>query len=71
MQCCHTQASVDRRLITLVGREEIMLVEGTKMQLPRQIPEPQHDISHPSVASQVAGKMPKFSTFSGDSIQKG
>ena len=48
-----------------------MLMEGTSTQLPRQMPEPQHDISCPSVASQVVGKMPKFSTFSGDSTQKG
>ena len=48
-----------------------MLVEGTSMQLPRPMPEPHHNISHPSVASQVMGKVPKFSTFRGDLIQKG
>ena len=47
-----------------------MSVEGANMQLPRQRPEPQHNISCPSVASQVVGKRPKFSTFSGDSTQK-
>ena len=41
------------------------------MQLPRQIPEPQHNISCPHVASMVVGKTPKFSTFSVDSTQKG
>ena len=54
-----------------VGREESVLVEGTGMQLPRPMSEPQHDISWPSVASQVVGKMPKFSTFNGHSTQKG
>ena len=29
-----------------LGREEIALVEGTKGQLSRQMPEPQHDISY-------------------------
>ena len=53
------------------GREEIVSVEGTNMQLPRQMPEPQCDISCPSVASQVVDKMPNFSTLSGDSTQKG
>ena len=54
-----------------VGRGEILLVEGTNMQLPMQMPEPQHDNSCPSVSFQVVGKMPKLSTFSGDSTQKG
>ena len=54
-----------------VGREESMSAEGANMQLPRQMPEPQHHIFCPRVASQVVGKMPKFSTFSGDSTQKG
>ena len=54
----------------LVGREEIVSVEGTNMQLPRQMPEPQCNISCPSVTSQVVGKMPKFSTFSGNCTQK-
>ena len=48
-----------------------MLVEGTSMQLSRPMPEPQHNISCLHVASQVVGKMPKFSTFSEDSTQKG
>ena len=41
-----------------LGTEEIVLVEGKNMQLPRQMPEPQSDISCPSVAYQVGGKMP-------------
>ena len=41
------------------------------MQLSRQMPEQQHDFSSPSVASQVVGKMTKFSTFTGDFTQKG
>ena len=41
------------------------------MQLPRQMTEPQHDISYPNVATQVVGNIPKFSTFSGDSTLKG
>ena len=48
-----------------------MLVEGTSTHLPGLMPEPQCDTSCPSVASQVEGKMPKFSTFSGDSTHKG
>ena len=48
-----------------------MLVEGASMQLPRLMSEPQHNISCPSVASQIVGKIPKFSTFSGDLTQKG
>ena len=56
--------------LSKVGREEIVLVEGTSRQLPRQIPETQHDISCPNVASQIVGKTPKFNT-SGDSTQKG
>ena len=51
----------------LMVREKIMSVEGANMQLHRQIPEPQHNISCPSVASQVVGKMPKNSIFSGES----
>ena len=35
------------------------------------MPEPQCNISCPSVASEVVGKMPKFSTFIPDSTQKG
>ena len=54
-----------------VGREESMSVDGTNTQLPRQMLEPQCDISCPSVASQVVHKMPKCSTFSGDFTQKG
>ena len=53
-----------------VGREEIMSVEGANMQLHRQVPEPQCDISCPSVASEAVGKLPNFSIFSGDSTQK-
>ena len=48
-----------------------MSVEGTIMQLPKQMPGPQHNISCPSVDSQVVGKMPIFCTFRGDFIQKG
>ena len=48
-----------------------MSVEGTSMQLPRPISESQHDISCPSAASQVVGRMPKFSALSGHSTQKG
>ena len=33
--------------------------------------ETQHEISCPSVASQVVDKIPKFSTFSADPTQKG
>ena len=55
----------------MVVREESVLVEDTDTQLPRQMPEPQHDISCPSVVSQVVGKMAKFSTFSGNFTQKG
>ena len=54
-----------------VGTEEIVLVEGTSMQLARPTSQPQHEISCPSVAAQLVGKMPKISTFSGDSTQKG
>ena len=43
-----------------------MSVEGTSTQLSRLMSEPQCDISCPSVASQVVGKMTKVSTFSGD-----
>ena len=45
-------------------------MEGANTQLPRPMPEPHHNISCPSVASQVVGKMLKFSIFSGDSTQK-
>ena len=44
-----------------------MSVEGTNMQIARQMPEKHHDISSPSVASQVVGKRPNFSAFSEDS----
>ena len=54
-----------------VGREESVSVEGANSLLPRQMPEPQCDISCPSVASKVVGKTPKLGTFSGDSTQKG
>ena len=47
-----------------------MSVEGANTQLHRHIPEPQCNISCPSVASKVVGKMPKFGIFSGDSPQK-
>ena len=53
-----------------VGREEIMSAVGTNTHLYRQIPEPQYDISCPSVASQVVGKTPKFTIFSRDTTQK-
>ena len=39
-------------------------------QLPTQIPEPQWDVSCPSLASQVVGKMPKCGTFSVESTKK-
>ena len=48
-----------------------MLDEGTNTQLHRQIPEPQCDISCPSVVSHIVGKMSQFSIFSGDFTQKG
>ena len=41
------------------------------MLLPRQMPDPQSNIPCLSVASQVVGIIPKFSTFNGDSTQKG
>ena len=63
--------TVGEELHCQVGREESVLMEGTSMQLPRPMSEPQHDFSCPSVASQVVSKMPKFSTFSGDPTQKG
>ena len=40
------------------------------MQMQGPILEPQCDIYCPSMASQIVGKMPKFSIFSGDSTQK-
>ena len=40
-----------------VGREEGVLVEGASMQLPRPMSELQHDISCPSVAIHIVGKM--------------
>ena len=47
-----------------VGREESVSVEGASMQLPRLIVRATSStFSCPSVASQVVGKMPKFSTF--------
>ena len=57
-------------IIAGVKRENIS-AKGANMQLPREMPEPQCDISCPSVASQVVGKMQRFNTFSGDCIQKG
>ena len=54
----------------LVGRKEIVSVAGANTQLHRQMPEPQCDISCPSVTYQVVGSMSKFSTFSGDSTKK-
>ena len=51
-------------------REECVSVEGTNTQLSRQMPELQCNISSPIVASQVVGKMPKFSIFSGNPTQK-
>ena len=53
-----------------VGGEESVSVEGVRMQLPRLMSDPQHEIPCHSVASQVVGKMPKISTFSGDPTQK-
>ena len=46
-------------------------MEGTSIQLPRLMSEPQCNISCPSIASQVVCKMAKFSIFSGDPTQKG
>ena len=43
-----------------VGREESASVEGTNMQLPRQMSEPQCNISSPTVASQVVGRSTKI-----------
>ena len=54
-----------------VGREKSESAEGTNTQLPRLMPEPQHNMSCPCVASQAVGKMPKFNTFSRDFTQKG
>ena len=71
MQQCHTQGVSMGDQLCWVGRKEIMSVEGTSMQLHRQIPELQHDNYCPCVASQVVGKVPKFSIFSGDSTIKG
>ena len=67
----NTGCNDSRRMSTSGGEEESVLVEGASMQLPRPMLEPQCDISSPSVALQVVGKMPNFSTFSGDYIQKG
>ena len=49
-----------------MGRGEIKSLEGMNMQLHRQIPQPQCNISCPSIASHLVGKMPKLSTYSGD-----
>ena len=54
-----------------VGREEIMKWKAWTCSYIGYIPEPQWDISHSTVASQIVGKMPKFSIFSEGSIQKG
>ena len=54
-----------------MGREENVLGEDISMQLSRLTSEPQCENSFPSVISQVVGKMPKISTFSGDPTQKG
>ena len=48
-----------------------MSEEGASTQLSRQMQEPQCNISCPSVASQVMGKMPNFSTIGRDPAQRG
>ena len=53
-----------------VGREENVSGLGTSIQLSRLMSEPQQKHSCLSVASQIVGKMPKISTFSGDPTQK-
>ena len=52
-----------------VGRDESMLAEVENTHSPRQMPEPQCDISCHSVASQVVGKTPQFNTLTGDSTK--
>ena len=52
------------------GKEDVILKEDGNMQPHRSIQEPQCDMSYFCVASQLAGKTPKFSVFSGDSTQK-
>ena len=64
------QVAVENQLCW-VQWEEIVSVECTNMQLPRQMQEPQCDNSYWRLASQVVGRMPKFSTFSEDFTQKG
>ena len=54
-----------------IGGVESVSVEDTSMQLHRLISEPQCDISCPSHVSEVVGKMPKFSIFSGDFYSEG
>ena len=54
-----------------MGIDEVTSGEDTNMQLQRSMQEPQCDMSYSSVASQLAGRTPKLSVFSGDSIQKG
>ena len=53
------------------GERRNISVEGTNTQLHRQVPEPQCNVSYPSQASQLIGKMPTFSIFSEDSTQHG
>ena len=49
-----------------------MLVQGASTQVPRLMSEPQHNLLFlSSVASQVVGKMQKFSKFNGDPTHKG
>ena len=45
--------------------------KGVSVQIFRPTLEPQHEDSCSSVTSQIVGKMPKFSTFNGNPIQKG
>ena len=54
-----------------VGREENVLGEGVSTQFSRLMSEPQYKNSCPNATSQIGGKMPKISTFSGDPTQKG
>ena len=51
-----------------MGREDVILRENENTQLHRSMQELQCDISFSSVASQLAGKTPKFSGYS---TQKG
>ena len=52
------------------GKSRRCVGEGVSMQLSRPASVPQCKSSCPSITSQVVGKMPKISTFSGDPTQK-